>query len=159
MEEGGGLGWCWDDSSTLHWLCTWFLLLWHQLHLRSSGIRSQRVGIPALRIYHIINCLSCQGSSDGKESACKAEDLGLIPGLGRSLGGGNGNQLQYSCLENPMDRGAWRATIHGSQRVGHKWATKHTRKLLTYFLNRCSYQFPKGNKVEFHWLPKVYPVT
>ena len=40
-------------------------------------------------------------------------DVGLISGLGRSPGGGNGNPLQYSCLENPMDRGAWRATVHG----------------------------------------------
>ena len=39
-------------------------------------------------------------------------DVGLIPGLGRSLGGGNGNPLWYSCLENPMDRGAWQATVH-----------------------------------------------
>ena len=49
----------------------------------------------------------------GKESACKAGDRGLIPGLERSLGGGHGNSLQYSCLENPMDRGTWRATVHG----------------------------------------------
>ena len=53
-------------------------------------------------------------SSDGKESACNAEDLGLIPGLGRSSGRGSGNPLQYSCLDNPMDRGAWRATVHGA---------------------------------------------
>ena len=53
------------------------------------------------------------GSSDGKESACNAEDLGLIPGLERSAGEGNGYPLQYSCLENSMDRGAWRATVHG----------------------------------------------
>ena len=46
------------------------------------------------------------GSSDGKESACSAGDLGSIPMLGRCPGEGNGNQLQYSCLENPMDRGA-----------------------------------------------------
>ena len=45
--------------------------------------------------------------SDGKESACNAGDLGLIPGSGRSPGGGHGNPLQYSCLENPMDSGAW----------------------------------------------------
>ena len=51
--------------------------------------------------------------SDGKESACSAGDPSLIPGLGRSPGEGNGNPLQYSCLENPMDRGAWRATVHG----------------------------------------------
>ena len=48
-----------------------------------------------------------------KESACNAGDLGLTPGLGRSPGEGNGNPLQYSCLENPMDRGAWWATVHG----------------------------------------------
>ena len=53
------------------------------------------------------------GSSDGKESVCNAGDLGSIPGLGRSPGEGNGNPLQYSCLESSMDRGAWRATVHG----------------------------------------------
>ena len=42
-----------------------------------------------------------------------SRDMGLIPGLGRSPAGGNGNPLQYSCLENPMDRGAWRASVHG----------------------------------------------
>ena len=52
-------------------------------------------------------------SSVGKESACNSGGLGLIPGLGRSPGEGNGNPLQYSCLENPTDRGAWRATVHG----------------------------------------------
>ena len=52
------------------------------------------------------------GDSDGKESACKAGDMGLIPGLGRSPRVGNGNQLHYSCLGNPMGRGAWWATVH-----------------------------------------------
>ena len=52
-------------------------------------------------------------SSDGKESACHAGDQGLIPGSGRSSGGENGSPLQYSCLENPMDRGAWQGTVHG----------------------------------------------
>ena len=53
------------------------------------------------------------GGSDGKESACNVRDLGSIPGLGRSPGEGHGNPLQYSCLENPMDRGAWWATVPG----------------------------------------------
>ena len=53
------------------------------------------------------------GSSDSKESACNAGDLSSIPGLGRSSGEGHGNPLQYSCLENPMDREAWRAPVHG----------------------------------------------
>jgi len=52
-------------------------------------------------------------SSVGKDSACSAGDLGSIPGLGRSPGEGNGNPLQYSFLENPMDRGAWWATVDG----------------------------------------------
>ena len=54
----------------------------------------------------------------GKEYACNAGDPGLIPGSGRSPGEGNGNPLQYSCLENPMDRGAWQATVHG---VTNSW--------------------------------------
>ena len=53
------------------------------------------------------------GGSDSKESASDVEVLALILGLGRSHGGGNNNPLQYSCLENPMDRGAWRATVYG----------------------------------------------
>ena len=53
------------------------------------------------------------GGSVGKESAFNAGDPGSIPGSGRSPGEGNGNQLQYSCLENSMDRGAWWATVHG----------------------------------------------
>ena len=57
--------------------------------------------------------LGLPGGSDGKESACNVGDLGSIPGLGRSPGEGNGYSHQYSCLENSMDRGAWRATVHG----------------------------------------------
>ena len=53
------------------------------------------------------------GGSDSKESACNAEDSGSILGLGRSPGEGNGNPLQYPCLENSMDRGVWWATVHG----------------------------------------------
>ena len=52
------------------------------------------------------------GGSDGNESTCNAGDLGLIPELGRSPGGGHGNPLQYFCLGNPMDRGAWGAAVH-----------------------------------------------
>ena len=63
------------------------------------------------------------GGSDGKESVCSVGDPGSFPGLGRSLGEGNGYLLQYSCLENPMDRGAWWATVHELQRVGQDWAT------------------------------------
>ena len=63
--------------------------------------------------------LDFPGGSDGKVSVYNAGDPGSIPGLGRSPGEGNGNPLQYYCLENPTDRGAWQATVMGSQRVGH----------------------------------------
>ena len=57
--------------------------------------------------------LGFRGDLVGKESARNAGDLGSIPGSGRSSGEGNGNPLQYSCLENSMDRGAWQAAVHG----------------------------------------------
>ena len=69
----------------------------------------------------LVNSLmvSCPGGgSDSKESACIAGDPGSIPGSGRSSGEGNGNPLQYSCLENPIDRAAWWATVHG---VAKSW--------------------------------------
>ena len=63
-------------------------------------------------------------SSVSKEPSCNAGDLGSILGLGRSPGAGNGSPLQYSCLENPIDRGAWQATVHEVTRVGHDLVTK-----------------------------------
>ena len=59
--------------------------------------------------YHVLK----MHGSDGKESACNVGDLSLIPGLERSPGEGNGYPFQYSCLENPLDRGAWWAKMHG----------------------------------------------
>ena len=64
-------------------------------------------------------CISQSGGSEVKASACNAGDLGSIPGSGRSPGEGNVSPLQYSCLENPMDGGAWWTEAMGSQRVGH----------------------------------------
>ena len=61
---------------------------------------------------------------DGKESACNEGDPGSIPGLGWSHGERNSNSLQYSCLENPMDRGDWQATVYGVARVRHELASK-----------------------------------
>ena len=63
-------------------------------------------------------CIGFPGGADGKESTYSAGDLGSIPGSERSLGGGHSNPLQYSCLKNPTDRGAWRATVHG---VAKSW--------------------------------------
>ena len=65
-----------------------------------------------------VAALGFPGGSEVKASACNAGDLGSFPGLGRSPGEENGNPLQYSCLENPMDGGAWWATVHG---VAKSW--------------------------------------
>ena len=67
---------------------------------------------------------SFPGGSEVKAFAYNVGDPGLIPESGRSPGEGNGNPLQYSCLLNSMDRGAWRATVHGVARVRHNLATK-----------------------------------
>ena len=71
------------------------------------------------------------GGSDGKTSVYSVGDLGSIPGLGRSPGEGNGNQLQYYCLENPMDRGGWWLQSMGVQRVD---MTEQLSSLLPKFL-------------------------
>ena len=69
---------------------------------------------------------SFPGGSDDKESACNAGDPSLIPGSGRSSGEGNGNPLQYSCLENSMNRGAWRATKHWVAKSQTRLSNTHT---------------------------------
>ena len=74
-------------------------------------------------------------SSLGKESACNAGDPGLIPGSGRSSGEGNGNLLQYSRLENAMDRAAWRTTVPGTTRVGQTWRLNHNSNSNTLVLS------------------------
>ena len=67
----------------------------------------------AMKLFGIKEIHGFPGSSDGKESACSAGDQGLIPGSGTFPGEGNGNPLQYSCLQNSMNRGAWRAIVGG----------------------------------------------
>ena len=74
------------------------------------------------------------GSLDGKASAYNAGYLGSIPGLGRSPGEGNGNPLQYSCLENPMDQGAWWATVHG---VTKSWTRLSDFSSLLHFIEKA----------------------
>ena len=81
-------------------------------------------------------------------NAGDVRDLGSIPGSGRSLGGGHGNPLQNSCLENFMDRGAWWATIHrvAKSRTRLKWLSKHACMYLGIFLKyngECSHVYPK----------------
>ena len=79
-----------------------------------------------------------------KESACNAGDLGLIPGWGRTPGEENGNPLQYSCLENSMERGAWWATVHGITQSGHDWVTN----IFTFILMReIKEQWPTSQRL------------
>ena len=98
---------------------------------------------------HIWGHSHCErtGGSDGKASACKAGDAGLIPGSGRSPAEGNGNPLQHSCLENPMDRGAWWATVHGV-------AKSQTRLSdFSFLLSTVKIEVPHFNSYEmFHWM-------
>ena len=75
------------------------------------------------------------GGSDSKESACSAGDLGSIPGLGRSSGEGNGNTLQYSCLERPTDRGAWRAAVRAVIKSWTRLSDSHTQNANTAVLS------------------------
>ena len=101
-------------------------------------------------------------SSVSKESACNAGDPGLIPGSRRSPGEGNGNPLQYSCLENPMDRQAWWATDHGVTRVRHDLVTKpppwqeilyfSSPLLISHCLSLLSYLHFFLMKISFHHL-------
>ena len=77
-------------------------------------------------LWRTMNVLRFPGGAGDKEPTCQCRldvrDTGSSPGLGRSLGGGHGNPLQYSCLENPRDRGAWWAAVLGSHRVGQDWS-------------------------------------
>ena len=87
----------------------------------------------------IYTCLwGFPGGSEVKASASDAGDLGLIPGSGRSPGEGNGNPLQYSCLENPMDRGPWWATVHG---VAKSWTrlSDFTSLMLSLSFPACAH--------------------
>ena len=97
--------WSWWDDCFKTEILLWKYALWKE---NKTG-RNTWPGFP--------------GGSEVKASASNVGNLGLIPGLGRSPAEGNGNPLQYSCLENPMDGEAWWATVHGSQRVGHDWVT------------------------------------
>ena len=77
--------------------------------------------------------LGSPGGPDSEESACNEGDRGLIPGSGRSPGEGRGNPLQYSRLENPMDRGAWRATVHGVAKSQTRLSDQQTQCYLGAF--------------------------
>ena len=81
----------------------------HMLRWVFLKVKKKKKVSAGTKIYQDIDCIQCfPGGSGGKESTCHAGDPGLIPGLGRCPGEGSGNPFQYSCLGNPMERGAWR---------------------------------------------------
>ena len=104
-------------------------------------------------IKSFLGVLTVTGGSEfwasGKESACNAGDAGLIPGSGRSPGGGHGYPLQYSCLENPMDRRAWQATVH---RVANSWTQLRRPSMLSWGF------MPWACKILVPW-PGIEPLT
>ena len=94
----------------------------------------------------------CRGFPDSpvsKESACSTGDLGSIPGSGRFPREGNGNPLQYSCLENPMSKGTWQATVHGVARVRHNLATKPSKELFKSSKSRLEQKYLWFQTVKF----------
>ena len=99
----------------------------HTIALQRKLFKCQRVGETNKNCGVVKQWMGFPGGSDGKESACSAGDPGSGPGSGRSPGGGHGTPLRCSCLENPMDRGAWRAAVLG--------VTKDTTEWLTYTNN------------------------
>ena len=99
-------------------------------------------GILQTRILKWVAIAFSPGGSVVKNLPVIAGDAGLIPGLERSLREGNGNPLQYSCLGNPMGRGAWQATIHGVTKMGHNLATKQQQSTLVVL-------------VTMSWLPNL----
>ena len=84
-----------------------------------------------------------------KETTCQTRDVGSIPRLGRSPGEGNGNPLQYSCLENPMDRGSWQ-TLQSMelQRIGYNLVTKQQQHMAFHRGNRAAFWMLPGGSVE-----------
>ena len=87
------------------------------------------------QFFHTMLKLGFPGGSPVKNPPASPRDVGLIPESGRSPGEGKGNPLQYSCLENPMDRGAWRAAVHGVAGIGQDLATKQ-QMLMLFFMSK-----------------------
>ena len=111
-----------------------YWVTWSIMNLRRIKRLLQEQNDVLCLTYKVVK-LGFPHSSVGKNSSCNAGDLGSIPRSGRSSGEGYGNILQCSCVENPMDRGAWRATVYGISRVSHDFAIKPPWEAIT--LGNC----------------------
>ena len=94
--------------------------------------------------FHVLLIVGFPGGSDDNETACNVGEPGSIPGLGRSPGDVNGNPLQYSCLDNPMDGGAWQSTVYG---VAKSRAQLSDFTITAYLLIKCYFFFLKESQV------------
>ena len=149
--KGRNFHFCFQKHLFLFLETTYFciLVLYHATFLGSFFIIAYRFLVQSLG-FSIHNIVDFPGGSEGKASVYNARDLGSIPGLGKFPGEGNGNPLQYSCLENPMDGGAWcRLLSMRLQRVGHDWVTS--------FIHNMSYvKRDSFNSSFLIWVPFIY---
>ena len=127
----------WDQTLDLQWLLHWQAdssPLSHICRLSDDGHSDQCEVTPHCSFYlYFSSNLHFPHGSDGKESTCSVRDLGSIPGLGRAPGGGHDNPLQYSCLENSMDREAWWAANSSP------WSCKESDTTEWLSMNACLY--------------------
>ena len=105
---------CWNTA-----MCICLCIIYGYFFTIAAKVSSVKEIVRPTQPKIFITSLFLPGGSDSNECAYQAGDLGSIPGSGRSPGEGNGNSLQYYCLENSMDRGDWQLQFLGSQRVGH----------------------------------------
>ena len=148
------MGKSWVTSSKRsYWHCLWAGMQMWGMKTRTG--KEKKVGrlytwpprCPALYLDCSVREKGFPGGSDGKESTCNAGGLGLTPGSGTSPRGGNGGPLQYPCLENPMDRGAWGAPVHGRNKRSH--LSHHIfhclcdRSLACTLTNACDFLLPQ----------------
>ena len=101
------------------------MLEWGAIAFSACLLRAYQILYTHTHTHVLCNIWGFPHSSVGKESACSAGEQGSIPGLGRSPGKGNGNPLQYPCLENPIDRGAWWGAAHGIAKSWAQLSNKH----------------------------------
>ena len=132
----------------MEWWLYWLTGSSHQKLWRVKGTGLCLFVVRTLEFGVWVSLLSFPGGSEGKEAVSHAGDWDSVAGSGRVPGEGNGNPLQSSCVENSTDRGTWRATVHGSQRVRHEWGTN------TYLLGFDDLNF--GHLKQPCWLSFVH---
>ena len=124
MEEGAWWATVQETGKIRTWLSpTCHIILYINAILPSTVFVNMNTIYSNLWDVGLKGCIGLPWWLSAKESTCNAGDPGSFPGLGRSPGKGHGNLFQYSCLVNPMDREAWRATVRGSHRVRYDWSS------------------------------------